>query len=79
MGADALLLIGEDILERDPARGRETGYLIDMQMMAMFGYARARSEAEFRALLDQAGFALTLVVPTASPLSVIEARPDKST
>ena len=74
MGPDAVLLIGEEILESDPARGRATAYLTDLQMMAMFGQARARTEAEFRALLDQAGFELARVVPTASPLSVLEAR-----
>jgi hypothetical protein len=79
MGADALLLLGEEILERDPARGRATAYLIDVQMMAMFGHARARTEAEFRALLDQAGFVLTRVMPTASPLSLIEASPAAGT
>ena len=75
MGPDAVLLMGEEILERDPARGRATAYLVDMQMMAMFGHARARTEAEFGALLDQAGFELARVVPTASPMSVLEARP----
>ena len=33
-----------------------------------------RSEAEFRALFSSAGFELTRVVPTRSPLSVVEAR-----
>ena len=48
MGPDALLLIGEQMLEPDPARGRPTGYLRDMQMMAMFGSARERTEASSR-------------------------------
>ena len=73
--SDGTLLLGEQILEPDPAHGRPTGYLIDMQMMAMFGQARERTEAEFRELLDQSGFALTQVVPTRSPVSVIEAKP----
>jgi hypothetical protein len=71
MGAEALLLLGEEILERNPARGRATGHLIDVLMMAMFGHARARTEAEFRALLDQAGFVLAHVIPTASALSLV--------
>jgi hypothetical protein len=72
--ADAVLLLGEDILEPDPARGDATGYLIDVQMMAMFGHARARSEAEFRSLLERSGFVLERVIPTASPVSIVEAR-----
>ena len=74
MGPEGTLLLGEQILEPDPARGRPTGYLIDMQMMAMFGQARERTEAEFRDLLDQSGFVLTRIVPTRSPVSVIEAK-----
>ena len=56
MRAEAVLLLGEEILEIDPGRGQATAYLIDVQMMTMFGHARARSEGEFRALLDQSGF-----------------------
>lgn len=75
MGPQARLLLGEQILEPDPARGRATGYLIDVQMMAMFGDARERSEAEFRGLFDQSGFSLRRVIPTTSPVSIIEAAP----
>ena len=46
VGPHATLLLGEEILEVEPARGETTSYLIDVQMMAMFGHARARSEAE---------------------------------
>lgn len=74
MGPRSLLFVAEHILEPDPARGRATGYLIDVQMMAMFG-ARERSEAEFRSLLDQSGFSLRRVIPTASPVYIIEAVP----
>ena len=75
MGLHSLLLIGEEILEPDPARGRKTGYMIDIQMMAMFGSARERSEDEFRSLFDQSGFLLRRVIPTESPISIIEAAP----
>jgi len=34
-----------------------------------------RTEPEFRALLDSAGFTLTSVTPTATMVSVVEARP----
>jgi hypothetical protein len=75
MSPHALLLIGDQILEPDPALGRVTTYLIDMQMMAMFGCARERTEAEFRSLLKQSGFSLRRVIPIASPASLIEAAP----
>jgi hypothetical protein len=75
MRPHSLLLLGEQILEPDPARGRATGYLIDVHMMAMFGRARERSEVEFRGLFDQSGFSLRRVIPTASPISIIEAAP----
>ena len=35
---------------------------------------RERTEEEFRALFERSGFTLTRIVPTKSPLSVIEAR-----
>jgi hypothetical protein len=75
MSEHSLLLLGEEILESDPARGRPIGYLTDVQMMAMFGRARERSEAEFRRLFDQTGFSLRRVIPTLSPVSIIEAGP----
>ena len=37
--------------------------------------ARERTAAEYRDLLGEAGFRITRVVQTASPLSVMEARP----
>jgi hypothetical protein len=67
MGPEALLLIGELILDPGPARGRPTGYLHDMQMMTTFGSARERTEAEFRGLLAEAGFALRRAIPTGRP------------
>ena len=75
IGPNARLLLGEQILEPDPARGRPIGYLTDMQMMAMFGSARERSEDEFRDLLASSGFELRRVIPTESPVSIIEAGP----
>jgi hypothetical protein len=72
---EALLLVGEQILEPDPARGRPTGYLTDMQMMAMFGGARERTEDEFRGLLTASGFELRRLIPTGSPVWLLEAAP----
>ena len=75
MAPEALLLLGEQILEPNPAQGGPSSYLIDTQMMAMFGSARERTVDEFRSLLTEAGFALRRVVPTASPISIVEAAP----
>jgi len=56
--------------------GNEPGFgkILDLEMLTMPG-GRERTEAEFRALLAAAGFALTRIVPTHSPVSVIEAVP----
>ena len=52
--------------EPDPTK------LIDLEMMVMPG-GRERTTAEFEALFARSGFRLTRVVPTKSPLAVIEA------
>ena len=49
------------------------GKLIDLEMLVMPG-GRERTADEFRALFQRAGFTVTAIVPTKSPLSVIEAR-----
>ena len=56
-----------------PGNTPDLGKLIDLEMLVMPG-GRERTEAEFRALFEGAGFQLTRIVPTKSPLSVIEAR-----
>jgi hypothetical protein len=48
------------------------GKFLDIEMLAMPG-GRERSADEFRTLFAGAGFELTRVVPTKSPLSVVEA------
>ena len=75
MRPDAVLLLGEDILDPDPARGKANTYLVDVQMMAMFGHARERSKVELDGLLRLSGFTLRRVVPTSSAVSIIEAAP----
>jgi SAM-dependent methyltransferase len=75
MGPNGRLLIVEQILPPDPSRGRPTDYLADMHMMAMFGSAQERTEAEFCALLTPAGFDLLRAIPTASLVSILEAVP----
>ena len=73
--SSSVLLIGEQILEPDPARGRPVDYLVDAQMMAMFGHARERTVPEFRDLLEQSGLSLRRVIPTSSSVSMVEAAP----
>ena len=75
MGPKAVLLICEQILEPDPAQGHATGYLVDMQMMAMFGRARERTLDEFGLFLSESGFTLRQAIPTQSPVSIIESVP----
>jgi hypothetical protein len=75
MTRSARLLIVEQILEPDPALGRPSSYLVDTQMMAMFGTARERTEAEFGELLQASGLRLERVIETASPVWVMEVIP----
>ena len=75
MSGSARLLIVEQILEPDPTLGRPAGYLIDTQMMAMFGTARERTESEFGELLQTSGLALARVIATTSPVSILEVIP----
>jgi precorrin-6B methylase 2 len=49
--------------------------LFDINMLVTVG-GQERTADEYRALLRTAGFALTRIVPTRSPLSLIEAIPD---
>ena len=50
------------------------GKFIDLNMLVMTG-GRERTEEEYRRLLEAGGFRLTKVIPTESPMSIIEAEP----
>jgi C-methyltransferase len=70
-GPRATLLLIEFVI---PEHDREfPGKWVDLEMLLNLG-ARERTAAEYRDLLSQAGFRMTRVVQTASPLSVVEAR-----
>jgi hypothetical protein len=56
-----------------PGNQPDFGKVIDIEMLLLPG-GRERTEAEFQALFQSAGFEVTQIVPTRSPLSVIEAR-----
>jgi hypothetical protein len=66
-------LIADQVLQSEPSPSRPTEYLVDMQMMAMFGSARERNREEFAGMLSQAGLELRRVIPTRSPVSIVEA------
>lgn len=70
-GPRATLLLVEMVI---PKHGRDfPGKWVDLEMLLNLA-ARERTAAEYRNLLSQAGFRMTRVVQTASPLSVVEAR-----
>jgi hypothetical protein len=50
------------------------GKMLDMVMLLQTG-GEERSEDEYRALLDKAGFRLARVIPTNSVASIVEAVP----
>jgi SAM-dependent methyltransferase len=57
-----------------PGNEPDFAKLLDIEML-LFPGGRERTEEEFEALFTRAGFAMTRIVPTKSPLCVIEARP----
>jgi hypothetical protein len=69
---DGRVLLLESVIPagNDPHLGK----IIDIEMLVMPG-GKERTEEEFRKLFAGAGFALTRIVTTQSPLSVIEATP----
>jgi hypothetical protein len=72
MGPQAKLLIIELVLPLldDPAFGS----LLDLNMLVMSG-GRERTKEEYSSLLENSGFRLTQVIPTLSPVSILEAIP----
>jgi hypothetical protein len=70
--AAAVLLLVERVIP-GPNEGLDAAFS-DLNMLVSPG-GQERTEEEYAALLDAAGFRLTTVVPTASDVSVIEARP----
>jgi hypothetical protein len=70
--SSAKLLVVEKVIP--PGNAPFPGKLIDITMLLVTG-GRERTENEYEALLNKAGFTLTRIVPTSSPASVIEAIP----
>jgi hypothetical protein len=76
MERTATLLFVERVLPEKAEAGQSAeAYLADLEMLVLTPGGRERTEAEFRAILEAAGFTLTRVVKTAAPVSVVEARP----
>ena len=76
MKASATLLIIDHVLpDRPEQRHLTPGYIMDLEMPLRTPGGRERTEQEFRVLLSRAGFELKRVLPTASPLSIVEAFP----
>ena len=72
MGPGGRLLIVEMVLPagNEPHPGR----ILDLAMLSLVG-GRERTADEYGELLAKAGFTMQRVVPTASPVSVVEAVP----
>lgn len=70
---DGRLLLIEEVLKpsSQPDPGRE---FMDVLMLTLVG-GRERTESAFRALLQEAGFSLTCVIPTGWASSIIESQP----
>jgi len=66
------MLLIELILK--PSNQPDLAKFLDLHMLVATG-ERERTEAEFRALLGEAGFSLTRVIPTAGFISIIESQP----
>jgi hypothetical protein len=70
-GRRGRVILLESVIQ--PGGAPDFGKIIDLEMLLMPG-GKERTADEFEALFTAAGFEMTRVVPTASPLSVIEAR-----
>jgi len=69
MGPNARVLIVDAVIP--PRNEPSLGKFMDLNMLVMTG-GRERTEAEFRELLASAGFRLTRVIPTSSPVGIVE-------
>lgn len=74
MKPDNKLLIVEMVLPDDDRQHRHPGWLGDFVMLVLTG-GEERTAAEYGTLLAKAGFRMVRVVPTESPVSVVEAVP----
>lgn len=71
MPADGKLLVVESVIP--PGNDPFNGKFLDLVMLLIPG-GKERTEEEYRALFEQAGFELSRIVPTNGEISVIEGR-----
>jgi ubiquinone/menaquinone biosynthesis C-methylase UbiE len=64
------VLVAEQVIP--PGNEPFMGKLLDLHMLVMTPGGRERTEAEYRALFEKAGFKLTRIVPTQDEVSIIE-------
>lgn len=72
MAPDGRVLVAELPLP-DEGEASPMGAMLDLNMLVMLG-GRERTAAEYSALFEKAGLRLLRVVPTSSPIALIEAR-----
>jgi hypothetical protein len=72
MNSGGRLLLVEMVLPDGDAP--HPGKMLDMVMLTVTG-GEERTASQYSALLDEAGFRMTRVVPTASLVSIVEAVP----
>ncbi len=73
MPRDGRVLVVEAVIPDGPEP--HFGKLLDLEMLAMTQGGRERTAGEFSELLGRAGFKLARIVPTKSPVCVIEGTP----
>lgn len=73
MNPDSTLLVMEYVVTA--GNGQDISKLVDLWLLLLVG-GKERTGAQYGELLEKAGFRLDRVVKTASPLSIMEARPD---
>ena len=64
------VLVAEQVIP--PGNQPFMGKFLDLHMLAVTSGGRERTEAEYRALFEKAGFKLTRIVPTQREVSIIE-------
>jgi O-methyltransferase len=71
LGLRGKLLIVDPVVP--PGNAPHYGKLLDLEMLVLTPRGRERTKAEFTSLLRGAGFRLSRIVATHSPLSIVEA------
>ena len=76
MASSSTLVVVDHVLPGRAEEGQSlSGFLTDLEMLVRTPGGRERTEEEFCSLFAAAGFELQRVVSTASPLSIVEGRP----